>query len=131
MIGGMEILGKLLGTNYGQCGAIHFRAVVTGDATAWAAANLYVIQSMPLSAHATGKDAEVLDEAVNLIVGPRADATHRQAINSGHDLGAESIGIYVIPLGAVASLAFGMATLTQIELVAHDISRRCQPKGLF
>jgi len=74
---------------------------------------------MPLSAHATGKDAEVLDEAVNLIVGPRADATHRQAINSGHDLGAESIGINVIPLRTFATLTIRMATLAEVEGMAH------------
>ena len=104
--------GKLFMTDDGQSSAVHLGAVIAGDAPAGAAANFHIVQALPSVAHAAGEDAEILDEAVNFIVGPFADAPHRQAVNGGHDLGAKSICINVIPLGAVAALAFGVTTLT-------------------
>jgi hypothetical protein len=100
--------------------AVNLQALVADDATTGSAANLDVIEALPLVLHAAGEHAEVLDEAVNLVVGPLTDTTQGEAIGCGRGVSAEAVGIDLVALGATLPTALRVLEFPEVETaVSH------------
>src|SRR6266536_5289805 len=102
--------------------SIQFHTIFANNRATGPAPNLDIVKSFPLILHAAGEDAEILNQAVNLVVCPFTNRSHRQPVEHRNDLRAEPIMVNLITLLPAKPLALSINALAQIKVLIHDES---------